>query len=134
MPETAYKLSKELAKARSYVERGWCQGYPARTTKGKPCMSWNSDAVCWCASGAVSKATWDCLSDDRDEEMLAALTSALRAGYPGWEEVEASNFDIVRFWNDTYNRTREDVLQVFDAAIKVAEMREAQPRKEGDMR
>jgi hypothetical protein len=81
-----------LQAARSKIEQGWCQG--AMRQRGKVCMF-----------GALSHEDDGSLSRAAAEVLLAAIHSR---GY--------SHGQVTAF-NDAAGRTKEQVLEVYDAAI-----------------
>ena len=79
----------------------WTQRITARNALGQSTQSRSSDAVCWCARGAL----W-AVSDDSDSP-VEWLTAAADVG--------------LIYFNDTPGRTQAEVLAVFDKAIALAE-------------
>lgn len=93
-----------LTEARSWVDKGWTQGYPARTAEGL-CTRDVSDpeATSWCVVGGIWKAlaelgVW---SLEHDARVL-------------FEDVVGCN---PATWNDDPWRTKEQVLEALDRAI-----------------
>lgn len=88
----------------------WTKGYEARDRRGDTVWAGDKDAVCWCALGAVARATG-------------------RASISGiWSEAATHALDLIAFktrsvgpaaLNDRYGH--EAVLAMFDAAIASAE-------------
>lgn len=110
MSET--QLSQDLRAARALlVERGWTQGCLGRDSGGEPILytGYLKDlAATLCIGGACAVAAPLCEEDDR----YYFATQALR---------EASGAEALANWNDEPNRTLDEVLAVFDAAIAKAE-------------
>lgn len=96
----------DLRAARNLIERpeAWTKGVVARDTFGSPITPDSSDAVCWCAYGALAKVTRSA-SPDYDAA-TAMLRKVVRA-------------DTVSGFNDTH--THAEVLAAFDRAIALAE-------------
>ena len=80
----------------------WTRGALARDREGNRVECDSVRAVCWCAGGAISRAT-----DRRDNETEWRLLTKV-VGFP------------VSFWNDAPGRTQADVLAALDAAIELA--------------
>ena len=98
--------------AQSRIRQGWTQNTSARDVDGNPCMSQSSKAVCWCTLGALSAAKVRDLPEDVRTIVYRSLEVAVKAfGGPS---------DTAR-WNDEPHRTKEDVIEVFDEAIRIAE-------------
>jgi hypothetical protein len=95
-----------LKSARARIERGWCQGVWAKNAKGQETSVRGEDAVCWCAMGAV---------------VASSTTSTLHTeAAVRFYLAEAVGKDVQVF-NDTPNRKKEEVLVMFDKAIRLAE-------------
>jgi hypothetical protein len=89
-----------LARARAFLERGWCRHTLARDALGLAVDSTSAEAVSWCAIGAL-----DAVGADRSSRFSALLRLQSAIG----------SKDIVRF-NDA-QETVETVLVAFDRAI-----------------
>lgn len=48
-----------LTKAKEYLDRGWSTGCFAKDSKGNSTDPCGSDAICWCAVGAIDRAIGD---------------------------------------------------------------------------
>ena len=90
-----------LTEAIELLKRGWCQTHSAVDEDDKVIHSKSKDAKCWCAVGAISAVT------SRDE-LFARCYSELAS------EVGGSLGD----WNDSSERTQEDVLDLFQAVLE----------------
>lgn len=98
-----------LKQAKVLVANGWCQGSYTRDSHGTP-SHFSRTSASWCIQGSVIEACR--LSDSNmTEEVLDLLREAI--GLEHW--------DLISKWNDEKDRTQEEVLQVFDAAIVLAE-------------
>lgn len=86
-----------LRQGRARVERGWCQNHYEQHRRwyefGKPKAS-------YCLLGAINE----------DEDAIIPLLHAI--GLP------FGDFEDLWEWNDAPERTKEEVLAVFDAALK----------------
>jgi hypothetical protein len=89
-----------LHEARGLLERGWTVKAFARDAAGTHVESLNPDATCWCAAGAISKATNQ------------------RGDYHIWEALEDEFLDgeSISKFNDNQH-TVEPVLELFARAI-----------------
>ena len=95
--------TKEILKgARGRIEQGWCQKASARDAQGTRVLAMCSSAVKWCAIGAI-----DAEMQHEDGYHNPISTIARVAGT-----------DNVAQWNDSPDRTQEEVLAVFDKAIE----------------
>ena len=96
-----------LMKAYTLIdENGWTQGAEARTAKGKAVEAIEPLAVSWDAEGAIH-----------------AMLSKYRCG-PGSFDATVSALQpycdgmSITAWNDHPERTKEEVLEAFEHAIK----------------
>lgn len=107
-----------LKKARTYVVQGWCVGAPAKTLSGMICHAKHPDAVSWCALGALWAPLPDfnasILEATNSQRLITEACNILKA-LSGEEEI----FD----YNDAPGRTKEDILELLDQAIAIAERR-----------
>lgn len=55
----------------------WATGMSARNARGEPRGPYESDAVCWCAYGAIHRVT------NRNGQRFRALSSAMDSRFPG---------------------------------------------------
>ena len=106
---TKKKPSAQLKKARVLINRGWCKGAWSLEVlheyKNKP-----SEYVChYCASGALNEVEKVWISIASEQLRLSAKRYAREKNYFA--------FTLTRF-NDNQNTTKQDVLNVFDIAIK----------------
>ncbi len=113
------KLSKENIRDIIVNARGilsdpshWTKGKMAKDIHGKPTESAKSDAVCWCTTGALKKAT------------LEYLNMKDTAQYFWVYDAFAENSGVLKYpehrnisWNYDINTKHEDVLKAFDKAI-----------------
>jgi len=107
-----------LRAAKAFIEQGWTQGCFAREAKGYPVSATYGGATQFCAVGALNRAAWESgAAPKRAIEAQTHLRSALdvRTGkaYPSVSE-----------YNDKWNRTKEEILSLFDEAILIAEKEE----------
>ena len=103
-----------LKKAKQRIEGGWCQNHCALDKHGDPVIPASKDAVRFCIVGSARATELDFEESERfllREEAYAYLCLGLpdhwRNQLPRWND-----FDI---------RTKEEVLALFDKAIKMVE-------------
>ena len=95
--------------ARDLINRGWCQRHYVVTPDGRAysgvrCVDWKTlqpEGCKFCALGALYAAC-----DGEDDAHQAAQLIREKIGLS------------VTAWNDDVDRTKEEVLQVFDAVIE----------------
>lgn len=98
-----------LKAARAKIVQGWTQDEVARDSNGQ-CVAPDSPyAVCWCAIGAVRA-----VADRKTVEGQDALY-LLREAIPQ----ECS----IAYYNDSFARTADEILAVYDEAIGSLEAR-----------
>lgn len=90
-----------LRAAREKIKEGWCQNGMAKDGDGNPADPTDSSAVSWCAYGAIAAV---------DNGANFGADFALR---------NAVGASVVR-WNDNVLRTKDEVLSMFDKAIRIA--------------
>jgi hypothetical protein len=97
------EIKDALFKVRSKIEQGWTRKTFARNFEGMPVSLCSSDACEFCLVGAIFKVTalskFGLLSD-----VMGAVGAACGHG-------------SLIIWNDSPNRTKEEVLAVVDKAI-----------------
>lgn len=100
---------KALKKAKALIQQGWCQGAYARSSSGLEVFS-DKDAVSYCVSGAIRSVV------RHTEYDKFLLERALNLALPLLDRKRG----LVN-WNDSSVRTKEQVLCLFDKAIKLLE-------------
>ena len=91
-------LVQTLEQARARIAQGWCQDAYARNASGDEVHK-GSDAACqWCLAGALP---------DLHGSHYHILLGLLRT-------------PNLMTWNDDPSRTQQDVLDLYDKAIKMA--------------
>lgn len=121
-PTTIELQLKVLREARKLIQQGWCQGSAARNTRGDPVNVRAPSAVCWCATGSVTKVINDgnigtSLNDTRSyahlsDAVCARLSAAILAG-------AMLSYPIIQY-NDHPSTTQKDIIEMFDRAIEQA--------------
>lgn len=94
-------LKTDLLATRAVIAKGWCQEACAKDASGCTVPSASHRAVSWCLIGATYNVD---LPEQRRVNVDEALCSAL-------------GNDALSDWNDTDNRTQEEVLALIDKAI-----------------
>lgn len=98
------KTTKEiLIEARKLIEHGWCQGSLAKTIYGESVDEQHPSARYFCTAGAIYKAE---PNNTRAELIIDEI-----------EEEFKGTWSFISKWNDSPDRTKEDVLVLFDKAI-----------------
>lgn len=107
-----------LRAAKAFVEQGWTQGVSARDAKGYPVGATYDGATQFCVVGALERATMgDPLGYRRACDAKMYMRIAL-------EERTHIDSPSVSNYNDKANRTKEEILSLFDEAILIAEKEE----------
>ena len=94
-----------LRKARERIAQGWAQGQHALDSDGKYTTSGADNAASWCAIGALQSVAPLSMLDDEMAALYCALERDIRSPLSLAE------------WNDSLERTQEDVLRLYDCAI-----------------
>lgn len=104
-----------LIRAREIIsdEARWIKGYYAKKKDGVKTAASSPYATCWCAVGAIIKATSEVAQKDfkRRLDIEDAAATAL-------DDIIIPKFDSVANFNDHSSTTHKDVLEVFDRAIE----------------
>lgn len=95
-------ITESLVKARELIVNGWSQGADARDGAGQRINLYSENAVSFCTVGALHRTTFS---------------------YP--HLLDAQNFlkeiagdKYLTVWNDHPARTKEEVIDLFDRAIR----------------
>lgn len=104
---TNTELRDLLVRARERIEQGWTKGANARDSYGEEISS-DSPAACqWCAQGAImAEGVERCL----ELSAVCCLDHELSN--------VASEWSWVASWSDEPERTKADVLALYDRAIE----------------
>lgn len=100
------EVTEVLIHAKNKVEEGWTKKYLAIDQYGNAVEPTDSDAVCWCAIGAIDASTNSLHAIDEAEHFLS-------------QAIDLDPCEIWE-WNDEGTRTQEDVLAAFDRAIELS--------------
>ena len=110
-------LTKDiLTSGKAFVEHwGWTQGRLAMNEDGREVEEYDDGAVCFCAEGAIRRAGYEMWKVNAGEprEIAGAVDAALEA-------IGDLAGDFVHDWNDHPDRTRDEVVAIFDRAIAKA--------------
>jgi hypothetical protein len=88
------------------IEHGWTQGHFAKNALGEPCPFEAEEATCFCAAGAIWRASGSFEeATSPGQAALEALTELVPNG-------------AVAHWNDAEERTKDEVIATFDHIIK----------------
>jgi hypothetical protein len=86
-------MKEIFLKAAEIIEQGWCQNQPAKNAAGKGVSARETEAVQWCAMGALVKVT-----TDFNENFANCM-----------EILEKHVGTTVGTWNDQPNQTQANV-------------------------
>ncbi len=102
-----------LVSAKELIKKGWTQGSGARDAQMHPCNDTHENAVCYCALGALNRAEHEAgkATFNRYEIAYGLLNNEVR---------KRTKQGSILAYNDASERTVEDVLSLFDAAIMKA--------------
>lgn len=104
-------VSEVLSKAAALIEPegAWGRNNYASDTRGEVVVACSPRAVCWCASGAIVRATG---SDDAFNPLAMQARLALR---------DILGEGSIPAWNDARGRTQAEVVSALREAAKLAE-------------
>ena len=104
------RVIEVLQKAKEKVAEGWCQGALARWSDGRVLATGPIDAgrLDTAAAVCVSGAIQNCVGTNDNLEALAFMF------------LQRAIQDGAACWNDAPGRTQVEVLDAFDAAIRLA--------------
>ena len=97
-------IKQILIEAKAKIEQGWCQKTDAKDKFGNFVSADSYAAVCWCSEGAIISVVG---LNNQAEDTMDILRFITNCG-------------IVK-WNDAPERTKEEVLELFDKAIDKAD-------------
>lgn len=100
------KVRQILQEARNLIAAGWTKGTFARNADGQAVPNDSKSAQCFCTIGAIRRVA------DHGSEPLGPYLEAVVAVR------QAAGTRNIPSWNDNSNRTKEEVLEAFDKAIK----------------
>lgn len=103
--------AKILEEARELlIQKGWTKGAFARKADRRSVNSYNPDAVCFCALGAVARAAKCSVQELEFDPVWDSLCAALPTGVPHTQE------GIIQF-NDNADTTLPDIIDFLTKAI-----------------
>lgn len=125
LPAHQKKAVAILEEARERIEKGWTQGAFARNSVGDAVNEDSEQACAWCVTGALMAAPRIAVDDAARFYLHKAIAS-----------IDDASQHSLASWNDAPDRTQEEVLAAFDAAIKIARSSRAgaTPRKIGSQK
>lgn len=92
----------------------WIQYEDARDASGTPVPARNEDAKCFCLVGALERASYDLRGKVKALDICDARAAVCIA-------VNLPLKQTLIEWNDTQNRTADDVLNALTTALQIAE-------------
>lgn len=106
--QTSPAFIPALERAIELIRHGWTQGSNARTAKGKTVGIDDSNAVQFCAWGALWRAEreMNVLQGSLIDHVRRHISTVPRP----WRQITA--------WNDAPDRTKDDVLKVFNHVLE----------------
>ncbi len=104
-PQTIRTAAAEvLDGAARYIETGWCRFSTARGADNVPCAPTSTDAVCWCASGAIHVAARRSAPPHRlgtiTEQAQRAMVDAILETHPEFFDPGTLPMCAIASWND----------------------------------
>lgn len=99
------KQLDRLVLARKKIEQGWCKGSYAKDSQGNKVVETSPDAVSWCAIGAMHSTDPGAFFPITKDHPLCMASRGFRN---------------ITYFNDDPRTTKQDVLDLFDRAIKIA--------------
>ena len=103
------EVLETLKKARKLLEIGWCQEAEAEDDEGMSVPAGDPSAVRWCLTGALGCAS---TGSENYQRAIAEVNRVI-----GPDEVIGPVGNVV-VWNDTPDRTDEEVLRLLDSIIE----------------
>lgn len=93
-----------LKHARNLIIKGWTQGHYAKNNQGDSTCYKSKEACKFCSAGALLRTDED-FGTDMELEVREILKTAI-------------NGDCIVDWNDKTGRTKKQVVEAFNKAIK----------------
>ena len=122
-----------LRNAAKLVNGGWGRGAAATDKNGNSVNYYRPDAVCFCATGAISRSVMDGLGGDPRIVYTDLFEETVRRLYgyavevmfrtdPGWPNGRDSRYpeNQIVDWNDDWKRNQQDVVDLLENAATVA--------------
>ena len=106
------ELEKVLVLARSHVSQGWCQN--VAMIENRVCAG-AALVLGWKEVRGIPKTTQEFQADTLYHQMVEVFLAAIREMFP-----DSGSYDIPH-WNDMQVRTKQEVIDTFDRALKIAE-------------
>lgn len=107
------EVRRLLTYARALIEKGWTKGASARNAARASVSEYSAAACAFCTIGALRRAYLDCHAFAGE---LYAATDALTDQLPARRR-GLGRATILQY-NDNRQRTKEEILALFDAALK----------------
>lgn len=130
---TKAQLVDALEKSRALISIGWIKGSWAKNIEGKNVDPWSEDACKWCVEGAVLGATH---FQDHDGQLASAAIRILQVANSEFTKdpmilnkiatgkaasgSKIDNYSVVPHINDDSATTHEQIIHLFDNAIRLA--------------
>lgn len=98
-----------LLAAAALVRKGWTKGIYARDALGQQCGVQYADAVCFCAEGAIYRASVSS-AESAAVTRLCAILPAAPSGHPVQNKIA--------YFNDIVAKNAEEVAQMLEKAAR----------------
>ncbi len=110
-----------LKKAKALLEKSWIKGAAARQQNGREVSSASPKACSFCMLGAIDGAGEKLHAWTYERAACrTALEVAFKTLHPEFVPNSNSNFTSLAQFNDAPETTKEQVLEVYDVAIRLA--------------
>ena len=106
-----------LQHARQLVDRGWTQHADARAADKSSVHPWDDRATSWSLLGALVAAVERIAATDDEHTAISELARTCI------HLADTLDADSLEHWNDSADRTREDVLSALDHATFLSQTR-----------
>lgn len=124
MPQAAALTAAAMVtEARGLVAAGWCQGAHARDKRGDDVPAWSDEARSWSLLGALLASWHRHETDALRADVIGHLADAEALGGATQVLGEAVGTASLAKWNDEPSRTQTDVIDAFDRALRLLEVR-----------
>jgi hypothetical protein len=106
------KHVETLQNAKLLVLQGWTHGAYARDASNETIHFSDLNATCFCTVGAIYRANGPFIDNNTTGEYYGLRYL--------WKAVKLENEPELTHWNDAPGRTLNDILDVYDKAIQIA--------------
>ena len=122
-----------ILETRNLIERGWCKGVSARNSFFRCCDTHSNEAVCWCLTGAIIRATRQEFRSIYPDYCVEGSSKYVSFYVRCFSRIHAVLSDLLTFelgeshtalcshiqaWNDEPQRKKEHVLTLIDKTLE----------------